>query len=52
MSAINEGAASSIKCEKCGGEMKLLGRLPRRLQHPPRTVYRCESCDHIAQEQG
>ncbi|WP_159103984.1 hypothetical protein [Rhodopseudomonas sp. B29] len=52
MTDIDSGPASHQRCDKCGGEMKLLGRLPRRLQHPQRTVYRCENCDHIVQEQG
>jgi len=38
------------RCEKCGGEMKLIGRLPRRLHHPARTVFRCGICDEVIQE--
>lgn len=38
-------------CEHCGGEMKLLGRLPRRTHQPSKTVFRCSQCDNVVQEQ-
>lgn len=45
-----EHALTPHKCDKCGAEMKLLGRLPRRLNQPPRTVYRCMNCDNVTQD--
>ncbi|MFT3940567.1 hypothetical protein [Rhodopseudomonas sp.] len=50
MSDIEHDYSAQRRCEKCGGEMKLIGRLPRRLQHPPRTVFRCSTCDDVVQE--
>jgi hypothetical protein len=43
---------SSRKCERCGAEMKLLGRLPRRMHQAPKMVFRCSNCDNVVQEQG
>ncbi|MFT4278066.1 MAG: hypothetical protein QM576_17085 [Rhodopseudomonas sp.] len=50
MSEIEHDYHTPRKCEKCGSEMKLIGRLPRRLQHPARTVFRCAGCDNVVQE--
>jgi tRNA(Ile2) C34 agmatinyltransferase TiaS len=50
MSDIDHHYPAEPQCAKCGGQMKLIGRLPRRLHHPPRTVFRCSQCDDVVQE--
>jgi hypothetical protein len=50
MNEQNDIRPAHQKCDKCGAEMKLLGRLPRRLNHPPRTVFRCMNCDNVTQD--
>lgn len=42
--------STARKCEICAGEMKMLGRLPRRANEPQRMVFRCSGCDHVVQE--
>ncbi len=42
----------SRKCDLCAGEMKLLGRLPRRANQAQRLVFRCAGCDNVVQEQS
>lgn len=40
------------KCENCAGEMKMLGRLPRRASETERVIFRCSGCDHVVQEKS
>jgi hypothetical protein len=51
MSDLDQDYSTPRRCEKCGSDMKLIGRLPRRPHQPPRTVFRCAGCDNVVQEQ-
>jgi hypothetical protein len=42
-------------CEKCGGALEQLTRLPKRFDHPAFDIFRCLGCGFIhwiAQEDG
>lgn len=37
-----------LRCDICGGVMKLVRSIPRLGAHPELATYQCEQCRHVA----